>query len=143
MTITDADREAAGLIYESLLPDDAWRAVSARLGHMDDLPTVQAFARHRIAAEQAGAPKWQPIESAPYNTPVIVEVGSGMSFAAQLVPDASMDSEDQFCDQWRAVHQGEHPPCWSGGACWERNENDAISMQPRRWRVLDPEEICR
>lgn len=94
-------------------------------------------------AAKAWTRGWQDIATAPYNTPVIIEVGSGMTFVAQLVPDASMNSEDQFCDQWRAVHQGEHPPCWSGGACWESNENDAISMQPRRWRALDPEEIVK
>lgn len=47
MTITDADREAAACIFESLLPEQIWRAANARLGNMDDLPTVQAFARHR------------------------------------------------------------------------------------------------
>jgi hypothetical protein len=157
-TITQADRDAAADCYLALTgepnsPRDYAEAQAHRDGHYDAHASVQAFARHRLAAEARAiiplvqqaerADKWQDIETAPYNTPVIVEVGSGMSFAAQLVPDASINSEDQSCAQWRAVHQGEHPPCWSDGACWQRNENEVMSMQPRRWRALDPEEIVK
>lgn len=48
--ITPADREAAAQYFEQA--GDDIRAANARLGAMDDLTTVQAFARHRIAAEQ-------------------------------------------------------------------------------------------
>lgn len=77
---------------------------------------------------------WLPIETAPYGLAVEVRVGEGMTFIAVLEPDASMTSDEQPCDQWQAVHEGEHPPCWSGGACWASNENDDTSLQPIAWR---------
>ena len=77
--------------------------------------------------------EWRDIESAPYNTPVEIKVGS-MTFLARLHPDASMSSLDESCDQWQAEIDGEHPPCWSGGACWASNENEDMSLQPTAWR---------
>lgn len=87
--------------------------------------------RLSTAQQEAG---WQPIETAPYSTPVEVRAGD-MIFLAQLEPDASMTSDEQSCDQWQAVNEGEHPPCWSGGACWELNENECESLQPYAWRL--------
>lgn len=78
---------------------------------------------------------WRPIESAPFNTPVEIKAGS-MTFLARLMPDASEDENEQSCDQWVAHIEGEHPPCWSGGACWSSNENDGRSLQPEAWRHI-------
>jgi len=77
---------------------------------------------------------WRPIESAPFNTPVEIKAGS-MTFLARLMPDASMSDLETSCDQWQAEIEGEHPPCWSGGACWSSNENEDPSLQPTAWRV--------
>lgn len=76
--------------------------------------------------------EWRDIASAPYSTPVRVKVG-GMTFLARLEPDASMSDMDTSCDQWQAVNEGEHPPCWSEGACWESNLDGDCSMQPEAW----------
>lgn len=76
---------------------------------------------------------WRPIESAPFNTPVEIKAGS-MTFLARLEPDVSEDENGQSCDQWLAEIEGEHPPCWSAGACWSSNENDDRSLQPTAWR---------
>lgn len=76
---------------------------------------------------------WRPIESAPFNTPVEIKAGS-MTFLARLEPDVSEDENGQSCDQWLAEIDGEHPPCWSAGACWSSNENDDRSLQPTAWR---------
>lgn len=78
---------------------------------------------------------WQPINTAPYSTPVEVKIG-GMKIVAELRQDASMSEDEATCDQWVAVYEGEHPPCWSGGACWEKNENEVASLQPEAWRDL-------
>lgn len=83
------------------------------------------------------SPEWKPIESAPYGTPVRVKAGH-MTFVARLMPDASMTSEEQSCDQWQAEYEGEHPPCWSEGACWESNMDESPSMQPEAWQPLPP-----
>ncbi len=77
--------------------------------------------------------EWQPIETAPVDSPVRVKCGE-MTFLARLVPWASINSEGAECDQWQAENEGEHPPCWSGGACWESNENECLSLQPTHWQ---------
>ena len=78
---------------------------------------------------------WQDIANAPVNTPVRVKAGN-MTFIARIVLGASMTSDEQECDQWQAEHEGEHPPCWSGGACWESNEDEAMSLQPTHWQPI-------
>lgn len=83
---------------------------------------------------------WQDIASAPFNTPVRVKAGS-MTFLARLIPNAAMATDEQVCDQWQAEVEGEHPPCWSGGACWESNEDEALSLQPTQW--MPAEAIAR
>ncbi len=55
MTPTQEDREAAAEIYRRLDGDKGLRERNAKLGSMDDLPLVQAFMRHRLAAEERGA----------------------------------------------------------------------------------------
>lgn len=85
------------------------------------------------AVQNAG--QWQDIATAPYNTPVRVKAGE-MTFIARLLPDAAMSSDEQSCDRWQAEIEGEHPPCWSGGACWESNENEDPSLQPTHWQPL-------
>lgn len=74
---------------------------------------------------------WMPIETAPYDTPVEIQVGR-MTMWARLLPNAS-EGEDGPCDQWQAEYEGEHPPCWSGGACWASNEDEVESLQPTTW----------
>ena len=89
-------------------------------------------------ADELGAlakDSWQDISNTPVDTPVRVKAGN-MTFMARLVPDASMTSEEESCDQWQAEHEGEHPPCWSGGACWESNEDEAMSLQPTHWQPI-------
>ena len=78
--------------------------------------------------------EWRPINTAPIDTPIRVKVGE-MTFLARLLPDASMTSDERSCDQWQAEREGEHPPCWSGGACWESNEDEVMSLQPTQWRA--------
>jgi len=79
--------------------------------------------------------EWKTIDSAPYNTPVRIKVGE-MTFVARLLPDASMTEDELPCDQWQAEIEGEHPPCWSGGACWSSNENEDPSLPPSGWMPL-------
>ena len=78
---------------------------------------------------------WRDIGTAPFDTPVEIKAGS-MTFLARLWPDASEDENEQSCDQWIAHIEGEHPPCWSAGACWSSNENDDRSLQPEAWRHI-------
>jgi len=95
-------------------------------------------AAQALRAMQARVGEWQPIESAPYEQDVEIRVG-GMTFLAHLIPDGSLSGIDQTCDQWRATNEGEHPPCWSGGACWESNEDEVSSLQPEAWRSFQKE----
>lgn len=100
---------------------------------------VEDLVRSSIATA-VEAERWQDIASAPYDTPVLVKVvGFGeMTFAAILRRDASMTEDELPCDQWQAAEEGEHPPCWSGGACWEGNEDGSTSMQPIAWMPIPP-----
>ncbi len=79
--------------------------------------------------------EWQDIASARYGEIVLIRAGR-MSFEAVLVPDVSINESGDFCDQWQAAHEGEHPPCWTDGACWESNEDDRASLQPTAWMPL-------
>lgn len=64
MTVTDADREAAVTYARNFLRWNGYLRDSVRLGQKDSHPLVQAFARHRIAAEQACAKAMQEAVSA-------------------------------------------------------------------------------
>jgi len=50
--ITQEDREAAAIFYEEVDRPGCLRSVNARVGRIDHLPTVQAFAAHRQAARE-------------------------------------------------------------------------------------------
>ena len=78
---------------------------------------------------------WQPTDTAPMDTEVEVRTGL-MAFRAKLVPGAGMTENEQLCDQWQATREGEHPPCWSDGACWSSNADHCPSMQPEAWRPV-------
>lgn len=75
---------------------------------------------------------WQPIDTAPYNVDLTIRAGS-MTFKAMLCPDVSMNEHGEHCDQWQATIEGQHPPCWSDGCCWESNEDEIMSLQPDAW----------
>lgn len=88
-----------------------------------------------IAALKAA--EWRPIEEARYNTLYQIRAGH-MEFPAKLFPEVAINDANQSCDQWIAEHEGEHPPCWSGGACWANNEDEVPSLQPTHFRPLGP-----
>jgi len=50
--VTQADREAVALLFEALDGKVSVRAINVRLGHVDALDTVQAFAAHRLAERE-------------------------------------------------------------------------------------------
>lgn len=56
LAVTQADRKAA----EQLFGNGGWGSEQFLSGKRDKTPKVQAFARHRLTAEQDG---WQPFES--------------------------------------------------------------------------------
>ena len=75
---------------------------------------------------------WQPIDEAPYDTPLTVRVG-GMTFGAILRRGASETTDGDPCDQWQALIADEHPPCWTDGACWEINALGYGSREPEEF----------
>ncbi len=101
-----------------------------RTSHWDQVRR-EAIAAWNTRPTPAHEPVWMPIETAPYNTPVQVKVGH-MTMLARLIPNGSED-ENGSCDQWQAEHDGEHPPCWSDGACWASNADEVQSLQPSAW----------
>lgn len=121
-------------------------AEGATLGGMayaiaSDIGTIQRIAKDALSTLSADAIRqgegWQSIETAPFDEEVIVQAGE-MTFRAKLLPDAGMNALEEPCDQWVATREGEHPPCWTGGLCWESNEDDVTSIQPRAWMLVTP-----
>lgn len=101
-------------------------------------------ARENIAALRAAPPVgarvtgWQPIETAPYGVPVRVKLGRGTTIVAVLRNNAATTEDGNDCDQWQAHFEGEHPECWTDGACWQSNADNVMSLQPRAWTALLP-----
>ncbi len=129
LAILNSDRAAAGLPATASRDD-----IPNSYGYLRNVDAILSDIRaqgYRIV------PEWQSIETAPYQMPVEVRVGH-MTMAATLEPNASED-EHGSCDQWQAVHEGEHPPCWSEGACWASNIDEIESLQPSAWRHLNAE----
>lgn len=75
---------------------------------------------------------WQPIETAPFDVDVWVNLG-GLIFQARL---GEVDDADDGCNQWLATLEGMHPPCWSDGACWAFNEDYNSSRVPLYWTPI-------
>ncbi len=128
------NKQARHMAASPLTVDEAQRGavmlaadiISRLYGHPPSaLATPQPTETQRIVA-------WQPIETAPYDTRVLLKVGS-MTFPAKLHQGVSMDEDGNDCDQWSAIFEGEHPPCWSGGSCWASNEDEMPSIQPSAW----------
>ena len=79
--------------------------------------------------------EWQPIETAPKDsTHVIVRTPDGSLFTAAYVP-GFLDSNDNDCWCWVALSDL-HPDDWSGGTCWEVNEDGESSQHPTHWMPL-------
>lgn len=124
--------EAADVIAALLARAEAAEAANAIL--QDGIK--QAAAMVTTAQASIGA-AWCDIKDAPYDIEVTVKVG-GMTFGAILRVSASVDDDGNDCDQWQATVEGEHPPCWSGGACWASNEDETMSLQPEAFRLTPP-----
>lgn len=109
-------------------------------GAVNDWDWFEA-ADHAIRALSMPAPApaqaWRDISTAPYGAEVIVRAGR-MTFPAVLRCYASLDSDRNDWEQWQASEEGQHPPCWSGGACWE---DDMPSLQPEAWMPVSAELI--
>lgn len=131
-------------LVEALREQIAW--TEKNCGNAPYVPVKMADAKAILAALASSAPVtgereqivgWLGIASAPYDVPVCVKAGS-MTFLARLIGNEAMTTEGQPCDQWHAEIEGEHPPCWSGGACWTSNENEDLSLQPTHWCLPKP-----
>jgi hypothetical protein len=109
---------------------DGYRVIEKRRSEVRADAILAALSTHN-------AEGWRPIESAPYNQEVVVRVGE-MTFLAKLMPDISQDEHGNECDQWQATREGEHPPCWSNGACWSSNEDEWPSLSPEAWLPATP-----
>lgn len=88
------------------------------------------------------ADKWLDVADAPCDIDLYVRAG-GMTFKARLLLDRSMRHSGEWRDQWVASIEGEHPPCWTEGACWQSNEDEVGSLRPTHYRLLPapPKEI--
>jgi len=119
-----------------------------RMGAHDDSASVQAFARFERATTEALRAENEALRAALERA-----VGWFEEYAVQNERKASKAFLDQTeqksrrekalrnmdrakCDQWQAAVEGEHPPCWSDGACWESNADEIGSLQPNAWRPL-------
>ena len=74
-----------------------------------------------------------PIAHAHYNTPYRLMLEDGSEITGRLIPGGSLNEDESPCDQWVADGD-DYPPCWSGGCCWESNEDGEASLQPVSYR---------
>lgn len=75
---------------------------------------------------------WRKIEHYKGNgePPIVVQTKSGhIVLATRTV----VMGETEEVGAWAAVHEGEHPPCWSDGICWAKNEDEQPSDPPKWW----------
>lgn len=101
---------------------------------------MEALRAYRASAAINAMSGWRDIETDPPKYDEVVKVKAGhMTFRAVLRNNIAMDDEGVSCDQWEAAIEGEHPPCWSDGACWELNVDGYGSLQPEEWRPVPPE----
>lgn len=90
--------------------------------------------RWETADPQEG-PAWRPIESAPRDCSHVLILTRGR-WAFEAYFGESVEGEDGECWTWAAVHEGIHPPCWSGGLRWSVNEDGEPSDPPIGWMPL-------
>lgn len=77
--------------------------------------------------------EWLDPKDAPYWKHVEVKVGRKV-FMAMLTADTSMTEDEKPCDQWQALVDN-YPRNWSGGYCWESNEDGEMSDPVEGWRL--------
>ena len=104
--------------------------------HTAAAATLRALSAEIARLKASGEPvSWKSIANAPYDTPLTVRVG-GMTFGAILRRGVSETTDGDPCDQWQALIEDEHPPCWTDGACWEINADGYGSREPEAWRTI-------
>lgn len=72
------------------------------------------------------------MDSVPRGRPVILLTFAGYVVKAQWETGFT-DEELKPCGGWVASEEEQHPPCWSEGACWASNTDEAESDQPVAW----------
>lgn len=81
--------------------------------------------------------RWQPISTAPRDgTAIQAKIPGHGSDNIIAWQDGFLMSEDKDCDCWVFVDDQESPLCWTGGVCWEVNEDGKQSVRPTHWRLL-------
>lgn len=136
MTNNPTQVESEGLA-ERLTRAEVNAREARQLGDGDAIGlAITTLSALRTANDELVEAAWRPIETAPYSETVEVRAGS-MTFLASLHKDGSLNSDEMPCDQWVADVEGEHPPCWTDGACWESNSNEMTSLQPVAWRPVN------
>ena len=74
---------------------------------------------------------WQPIDTAPFDTPIVVVTRGGSVLKAQT---AYGIADEGYV--WIAVNKDEHPCCWDDGVCWATNSDYEESDPPMWWVPL-------
>jgi hypothetical protein len=78
---------------------------------------------------------WQDMKTAPMDgSDIQIRTFDGFEMLARFEPQGFMTEDGKDCGGWVASVEGEHPECWSGGACWESNEQEVASDHPSAWR---------
>lgn len=81
---------------------------------------------------------WQP-DGATIGPPVALLTAGGRLVKARYHAGAVVGAEGP-CGAWIAEEEGQHPPCWTDGICWERNAEGEPSDSPIAWMPL-PEPV--
>jgi len=78
---------------------------------------------------------FKPMADAPTDRVILLQVWSGKTFPVKW-QDGFLDSDECACGGWVAQEEGNHPPCWDDGACWESNSDGMPSDPPIGWKEM-------
>jgi len=129
--LTDEDR---ALLARLVKPYTAMHALV--VNYPEEVAALLSAARDEGRAEGLGG--WEPIETAPSDTPVIVITAEGRIFKAIYKPGVA-ENEQGSCGAWCTVEETDpHPACWTDGMCWASNEDGVPSDAPAGWLPAPP-----
>lgn len=82
--------------------------------------------------------KWNNMDDHPTDKIVVLDIPSFGEMKAIYTYGYAVDLDEHEVFAWVSMDEDNEPECWTDGVCLDQNENDEQSLQPKRWRHLQP-----